>query len=53
MSARQLCNYTYALRASTAEDKDELAEFDNWLYSPLDPRKAEAERAFMRGLKGF
>jgi hypothetical protein len=53
MSARQLCNYTYALRASTAEDKAELEDFDNWLYSPLDPAKAEAERAFMRSLKGF
>jgi hypothetical protein len=52
MTARQLCNYVYALRAQNVEDQAELEEFDTWLYSPLDQRKAEAERAFIRNLRG-
>jgi hypothetical protein len=52
MTARQLCNYAYAVRAEGCEDADDLAEFDGWLYSPLDPRKAAAEKAFIRELRG-
>jgi len=52
MTARQICNYVYALRASNAEDQDDMDKFDTWLYSPLDPRQAEAEARFMRDLRG-
>ena len=52
MSARQICNYVYALRASNAEDQADLEKFDTWLYSPLDPREAQAADRFMRDLRG-
>jgi hypothetical protein len=52
MSARQLCNFVYS--SATAErDEKELAEFEDWLYAPLDTREIEAEKATLRSIRGY
>jgi hypothetical protein len=52
MTARQICNFVYALRMTNAEDQADMDKFDTWLYSPLDPGQAAAADAFMRDLRG-
>jgi hypothetical protein len=52
MTARQICNLVYALRAANAEDQADMDEFDTWLYSPLDPREAARADALLRELRG-
>lgn len=52
MTARQLCNFVYAC-ATAERDEKELAEFEDWLYTPLDTRKIEAEKAALRSIRGY
>lgn len=53
MNARQICNYLYSVHTSGEREQKDIDAFEDWLYSPLDTRKAEAERTLMRELRGY